>query len=404
MKKLYILFFGALAVFTASAGLQKQTLVSLPKSHKIVADVERAEKVNVANTNAMTISNIKEIEGDWVWTCFSLIKNQEVQIDITIKVKNQLKGDVEISGITGFGAIKGTYNVSKKTLTIPNMQDLGLDSYGDQTYFYFKDFDPEAGLVDGKADIESAVATFEDGVFSFPELNIWAVGDPDAEQYGWYALTAFNEIIDPSLAVPPVEYTEEYSGTMIENTVFSVLTKGSVSETPYDVTVYADADHTHFLIEDAWQGLYTALNFNGKSPDLEIDATDPDALYFVGQSTGINATGYGVVYVGTALGIVDGATEAVTLAKTETGYTIEMPVHSTFIEFSDSNEAWWGNQKAATVINITTESSAINEIGTVDNNAATEYFNLQGVRVDNPAKGGVYIVRKGSAVSKQLVK
>lgn len=408
MKKLYILFFGALAAFTASAGLQKQTQVTLPKTHKITADVECVEKVNVSNTNAMTISNVKDIEGDWVWTCLPLIKSQEEQVDITIKVKNQLNGSVEISGITDLGVIKGTFNASKKTLTIPNKQDLGIDSYGDQNYFYFKDYDLEGdSLVAGKSDIESVVATFEDGVFSFPELNIWAVGDPDAENLGYWALSAYNEIIDPSLAVPPVEYTEEYSGTMIENTVVWLFSDedGYVSNTSYDVTVYSDADHTHFVIVDAWQNLYNELGLGQyTSPDLEIDATDPDELYIATQSTGINVgTQFGVLGVGSSLGYLQGATAAITLTKTEEGYTIEMPIRSTYVQGSTSG-LWWGNVNAATVINITTENSAINEIGTVDNNATTEYFNLQGVRVDNPAKGGVYIVRKGSAVSKQLVK
>ena len=39
-----------------------------------------------------------------------------------------------------------------------------------------------------------------------------------------------------------------------------------------------------------------------------------------------------------------------------------------------------------------------------DNDAAAEYFTLQGVRVANPAQGGIYIVRRGTEVSKVLVK
>ena len=37
-----------------------------------------------------------------------------------------------------------------------------------------------------------------------------------------------------------------------------------------------------------------------------------------------------------------------------------------------------------------------------DANAPVEYFNLQGVRVDNPTPGKVYIVRRGAAAFKQL--
>ncbi len=47
-------------------------------------------------------------------------------------------------------------------------------------------------------------------------------------------------------------------------------------------------------------------------------------------------------------------------------------------------------------------SSAITDI-TVDENAPVEYFNLQGIRVDNP-ENGLYIKRQGNNVTKVLVK
>ena len=37
-------------------------------------------------------------------------------------------------------------------------------------------------------------------------------------------------------------------------------------------------------------------------------------------------------------------------------------------------------------------------------NAAAEYYNLQGVKVANPDKGGMYIVRRGAKVSKEIVR
>ncbi|MBQ1185219.1 MAG: hypothetical protein IIX55_05870, partial [Muribaculaceae bacterium] len=36
--------------------------------------------------------------------------------------------------------------------------------------------------------------------------------------------------------------------------------------------------------------------------------------------------------------------------------------------------------------------------------AAAEYYNFQGVKVANPEKGGMYIVRRGAKVSKEIVK
>lgn len=47
--------------------------------------------------------------------------------------------------------------------------------------------------------------------------------------------------------------------------------------------------------------------------------------------------------------------------------------------------------------------SAVSNIAADDENAPAEYYNLQGVRVNNPAPG-IYIVRRGNKVSKVLVR
>lgn len=48
------------------------------------------------------------------------------------------------------------------------------------------------------------------------------------------------------------------------------------------------------------------------------------------------------------------------------------------------------------------EENGIENIFTADQNAPAEYFNIQGVRVNNPVKGSLYIVRQGSKTSKVI--
>lgn len=50
------------------------------------------------------------------------------------------------------------------------------------------------------------------------------------------------------------------------------------------------------------------------------------------------------------------------------------------------------------------KSTGVNDILTDDSNAPAEYYNLQGVRVANPAAGNLYIVRQGNKVSKTIVR
>ena len=47
--------------------------------------------------------------------------------------------------------------------------------------------------------------------------------------------------------------------------------------------------------------------------------------------------------------------------------------------------------------------SGIKDIEADDNAVEATYYNLQGMRVDNPA-GGIYIVRRGNAISKEHIR
>lgn len=48
--------------------------------------------------------------------------------------------------------------------------------------------------------------------------------------------------------------------------------------------------------------------------------------------------------------------------------------------------------------------SGVDEILDADNAGDAEYFDMQGIRVDNPVSGGVYIVRRGSEINKVIVR
>lgn len=60
-----------------------------------------------------------------------------------------------------------------------------------------------------------------------------------------------------------------------------------------------------------------------------------------------------------------------------------------------------------TITNMTvyyTKSTGVEEIATEVNNAPAVYYNLQGVRVNNPAKGGLYIIRQGDKTVKAVIR
>jgi hypothetical protein len=59
----------------------------------------------------------------------------------------------------------------------------------------------------------------------------------------------------------------------------------------------------------------------------------------------------------------------------------------------------------AITINLKFNYTGENAIDGIEvDSAAAEYYNFQGVKVANPEKGGMYIVRRGAKVSKEIVK
>ena len=59
-----------------------------------------------------------------------------------------------------------------------------------------------------------------------------------------------------------------------------------------------------------------------------------------------------------------------------------------------------GNSMKSNEVNVRIEGTGIDEITTAE--AAPVYYNLQGMRVENPVAGTIYIVRRGTTVTKEL--
>ena len=64
---------------------------------------------------------------------------------------------------------------------------------------------------------------------------------------------------------------------------------------------------------------------------------------------------------------------------------------------------YYGNVSGKFKVDLTTSGISDVTIG-VNDNAPVEYFNLQGVRVANPAAGELVIKRQGDKVSKTVIR
>ncbi len=435
MKKLYTFALAVATIATASAATKQTAAVkyqSLPVQQEVLQ-----LPVQAAKTAAVDFASIDEVSGEYNWSYYGLLNGDSGASSgvVTITVTSAIKGEVTIDGIfsagTGItGKIKGTVDLKAGTLTLANNQNLGPDSYGDTNYFYLKDLDEEGDLVDGASAAESVVATIEGKSFVFPELCVFAIGDPNNEGLGWWKLTAMNsfgEYSAPDDLIDLSEWKPFSTATMLDGWVIPGLkyNDGSYADGadfPLDVTVYQHNQYPElFAIANPYT---TASGFplsGGEEGYIVIDTEDPEFVLvypnvFTGYTNGSNRV-YALNVEGFYVDL--GYTKEVIQAsltdikewsnyKVENGKTtISIPTcRFNFPNALDKLYSWNGRAEAMkATITINADISGVKDvIASDDSNAPVEYYNLQGVRVSQPAAGQLLIKKQGNTVSKVLVK
>lgn len=133
---------------------------------------------------------------------------------------------------------------------------------------------------------------------------------------------------------------------------------------------------------------YTSTGGSFKVQYVTQDYTWTDLPAFLGLD-GVNEQ-YGTYYAGTS-GSIEIPVDATTLKTLLDARSIliagEAPINITQVDIIRGDAGG---------------STAITEIEVIDENAPVEYYNLQGVRVENPANG-LYIRRQGSNVTKVIL-
>ncbi len=136
--------------------------------------------------------------------------------------------------------------------------------------------------------------------------------------------------------------------------------------------------------------------------NYKFSATETDGVYVLTAVEIPAATQFKIATAGWAkqYGFIDGVSSNIqwgnfstTLGEVSYGGDVTCGVTGTW------DITWNLNDLTVTFV----QNTGVDAIAADDANAPVEYFNLQGVRVDNPANG-LYITRQGSKVSKVVVK
>lgn len=180
------------------------------------------------------------------------------------------------------------------------------------------------------------------------------------------------------------------------------------------VNIYTHSENSNlFRIETPW-----AETFDGTS-DLIIDLTDPEFGKVEGAGTGVIREDYlGDTYI-ISLSTYYNLDKETFLAHATLGpcnislnnetNTIELPkgCFSVYYPFTTSGTyvgRYFWMKKYDGYVALPTPAAIDDVTVDADENAPVEYFNLQGVKLENPEAGQVVIRRQGSKVSKIYVK
>lgn len=347
------------------------------------------DPVDVTVYEAEGKSGLYKVVG--VWPDVLGTTSGELYIDATdsefVLVKDQYTGVIDdVDGVTH----------------IATLSAIAVDNFG-----YSKDAFLE-GFADKNAYVDNGVIHFPVGslLLGWPEAPADSQYQTDPEEWYNYAKEA------GMLVLPGAEYVDPWSeaidGVMVE-TILQPLFVTTADTTPYAVKVQKNSQTGVYRIIDPWSKLYSSLNFNGTSPSIDINAADPTNLIVELQTTGISGGDDGLYKLYSVSYVSGDNTEdefKITLTDNPDGTsTITFPYRSTRLYAATSGTTYYANNHATpSTITFKSFTAGVDGIAVDNTNAPVEYYNLQGVRVSNPAAGQLVIKRRGSEVTKMIVR
>ena len=205
-------------------------------------------------------------------------------------------------------------------------------------------------------------------------------------------------------------WSDAVEGTMVDN----ILCTGfNMPTATYNVQVKKNFETNSYLIIDPWRGLFDQIGGEGyTSPSMEIDASDPTNPMIPYTETGIYGGEVDGDYYILSMSYYYAANDAtcpeeyrISIAEEGENTVITFPYRSMVLYASVSQGFYYAGTDESTITfpTIVDPNAGIGDI-VVDNNAEVEYFNLQGLRVENLSQGQILIKRQGTTVNKVIIR
>ena len=422
MKKLYTLALAAAVAASASAAdfeIKQLAGAKLQSNQPVKTEITATAKAVAKKAPMRAASRAASIEGDYTFTLgdyyfqggqgLYTIAGTVEKYDATTLIFDSQAFPTEVIA---------SYNEASQTVTFDGF-NIGWNNFSDGKQ-YFVTFEAgewvETSNGQGNLVAKSFTATFDPatGSIAFPSDHYFAWAAYTDESCSESTFYGFADIFDviamtqgSATETPDLSLIGEASFT--ENLIYPLFNDGKENTKVSKHEIYTDGQGTYYVIE-AFSTLYTENGWPAsESPYLILDATNPDNVMLPLTETGIGNGTYPYYLFGQGW-YVDQTEDTsewspeLAIKKTKDGdkVTITFPVHSTSIMLANQTnpQFYYGSIFASTLT--FTESEGISGVE-ADSNAPVTYYNLQGVRLDQPTTGVVIRVQ-GNNATKMVVK
>lgn len=415
MKKFYTLALAAVLAFGVSA--QKVTTNVLPRQHKHAVKLEKIDAQHKAPSAASYTA--QDVAGTYYASATSYLnggtdmKNQEFTVTVNAS------GELELVGFYSTYAIKGTFDAATSTITIPNNQFILHNTRYDKDVVYngykWNAAGDDIDIVDGGLKV---VYDGKDLVFDENYLTAFEIVDLGYFSL-WGDIKVISEIPEEDFSDHDADIAWQDAGTVkFCPGWLSGFFTSDISTVAYDVPVqkhpelegvYRMVDPYNVASSPLVAGL-TNGKFTFKPGYIKFNIADEKAPYIYPEifSGLVRPDGSGFYcydilgYYGVGmLSAIQAQLPQYLSTLTDNVITVSLPMFGYGPTDIDAGYNW------ETIVKATIDLSGIAAVDDVivDGSDATPvYYNLQGVRVAEPAAGQLVIRVQGDKATKLLVK
>lgn len=421
MKKFYTIALAAAMAFGASAAAPQVQTTIAPLPAKAVKNITLAEGAVVGAEKA-TFPTIRkavsaeQLFGTYNWSYFCPLgqgTDNNEQLEFSAGTN---PNEVLVSGITGGVTVVGTADFNAGTVTmeaqllVENTQVTTATATVNANIYFFPcyvDDNDEPQITD-----EATVITITATGAEMDEMKgfcVAAVSLDGSQLYGYFNLCLFNEFekyIDSDYwtSVGDAEFKAGFMYAMfVANNGFSTIETIPAATVP----AYRSVENPNIVrISYAYSAVFEDETMDDP---MYIDLTDPKCVVVPQQYTGIGTRDMGAAYILSRSENFENldaflASNMAEYAITLNDNLVTIPAGGIWWWFpeTDPESLYGARNELPSSVQLPAGWNAIDNITVEGVDAPVEYYNLQGMRVENPAAGQLYIKRQGSKATKIL--